>query len=408
MPSASPAASPATNGLQLYVSATDVQFDEAFGIGVRGLDPGDDVTIRSDFTDERGRRWSAEATYLTGDPGFVDCSIQAPYDGSFDVADSMAFIWAATSPSPYYAPTLFGPEQVTITASVGNSEIGSVEIERAILPGPDTSESIYSADFVAQFHEPAPGSPVPAPAVVVLGGSEGGISTQLVAGLLASHGYATLAVGYFNIGSLPATFERIPLEYFANAIFWLQNQPDVDATRLGVLGFSRGGELALLLGAYYPEFTAVVSYVGSGYSGAAYDPAIPDAADPQSAWTWDGEPLPVIPFDRAPTPAELAAAEIPVERTNGPILLISGGADALWPSTPLSRAAWDRLQRTEHPWPDQFLAFPGAGHGIYAPYGAMTFDRTALGGDPWSDQVASVTSWQAMLAMFDWRLKCGG
>ena len=41
----------------------------------------------------------------------------------------------------------------------------------------------------------------------------------------------------------------------------MQDQPSVRGDRLGVVGTSRGGELALLLGAYYLDLEAVVSYV---------------------------------------------------------------------------------------------------------------------------------------------------
>jgi dienelactone hydrolase len=291
-------------------------------------------------------------------------------------------------------------------------DIGNETILRTILPGPDTSAYIHTPDLIAYFYEPVAGSPAPAPAVVLLGGSEGGISsTHIVAALLASHGYAALAVGYFGtIGNLPRTLENVPLEYFANAIAFLWEQPNVDASRLGVLGYSRGGELALLLGSYYLEFTAVVSYAGSGYVVAGYDPLVLDPADFQPAWTWEGEAIPFYPLAHAPTADELEVAEIPVERINGPVLLIAGDGDALWDSSALSQVAWDRLQRTEHPWPDQFLHYPGAGHGITAPYFPMTFDRQArfFGGDPLSDQIASVNSWRAVLNMLEWRLKHGG
>ncbi len=105
-------------------------------------------------------------------------------------------------------------------------------------------------------------------------------------------------------------------------------------------------------------------------------------------------------------------AAIPVERIDGPVLLISGNADELSQSTALSRVAWDRLRRTDHPWPNQLLAFPGAGHGINVPYAPGTEERVVagypFGGDPRSDQIASVISWQAVLNMLDWRLKREG
>lgn len=290
-PAASPGASPVASGPPLHVSATEVQFDEAFEISVTGLASLGKVEISSSYVDAAGKEWTAEGTYVADLDGNLWLATQAPVEGTFDVADPMALIWSAPPrTAAYYAPTVYGAEQVVITARVDGQEIGTATVSRTILPEGGAPVLIEGPDLIAEFYQPAPGSQTPAPAVVVLGGSEGGIASQLIAGLLASHGYAPLAVGYFNIGSLPNTLERIPLEYFAAAFSWLKEQPDVDASRLGVVGFSRGGELALLLGAYYPEVTAVVSYNGSGFVQAA-----PFVTPPTPAWTWQGEDLPFCP-----------------------------------------------------------------------------------------------------------------
>ncbi|MDQ3444320.1 MAG: acyl-CoA thioesterase/BAAT N-terminal domain-containing protein, partial [Chloroflexota bacterium] len=281
-----------------------------------------------------GKEWTAEGTYLTDVDGDLWLATQAPIEGTYDVADPMALIWSAPPrTAAYYAPTVYGSEQAVITARVDGREIGATTVSRTILPEGGAPILIEGPDLVAEFYEPAPGSQTPAPAVVVLGGSEGGIYSQLIAGLLASHGYATLAVGYFDTGPLPKTLERIPLEYFAAAFDWLGDRPEIDAGRLGVVGFSRGAELALLLGAYYPEVTAVVSYNGSGLVAPA-----PFIIPPVPAWTWQGEGLAFA------STLEDEFAEVPVERIDGPIILISGDADGLWQSTALSRVAWDRLQ----------------------------------------------------------------
>jgi dienelactone hydrolase len=49
------------------------------------------------------------------------------------------------------------------------------------------------------------------PAVIVLGGSEGGTMRDRAA-LLASHGYAALALAYFGAPGLPQELDRIPVE----------------------------------------------------------------------------------------------------------------------------------------------------------------------------------------------------
>jgi dienelactone hydrolase len=58
------------------------------------------------------------------------------------------------------------------------------------------------------------------PALLVFGGSEGGLRPAVVlkAALLAAHGYPTLALAYWKAPGLPQNLSRIPLEYFRKAL----------------------------------------------------------------------------------------------------------------------------------------------------------------------------------------------
>src|SRR4029453_13407357 len=171
--------------------------------------------------------------------------------------------------------------------------------------------------------------------MIVLPGSQGGVpGPGNHPGGLASHGYVVLALAYFNAGGLPPLLQNIPLEYFATAVEWLKSQPSVDPARIGVLGTSRGGELALLLGATYPSaFRVVVANVPSNvvWPGLSDDSAAP-------AWTLNGKPLAAVRGGRF-TPSE---AEIPVERMNAPLLMFSGKDDKLWPSDVFAAGAVGR------------------------------------------------------------------
>src|SRR6185436_11050508 len=88
------------------------------------------------------------------------------------------------------------------------------------------------------------------PGLITLSGAGGGLSESRAA-LRAAHGYAVLALAYFNYDDLPKNLVGIPLEYFEEALTWMEKQPYIDGERLGVMGVSRGGELVLLLGAYF-------------------------------------------------------------------------------------------------------------------------------------------------------------
>ncbi len=94
-------------------------------------------------------------------------------------------------------------------------------------------------------------------------GAGGGLS-EGAAETFASEGFAALALAYFGLDGLPRELVEISLEYFEGAIAWLRRHPKVEAGRVAVVGNSKGGELALLLGAIYPEDVgAVVGYAPS-------------------------------------------------------------------------------------------------------------------------------------------------
>jgi pimeloyl-ACP methyl ester carboxylesterase len=171
--------------------------------------------------------------------------------------------------------------------------------------------------------------------VLVLAGSEGGLH-ESTAALLASHGQALLALAYFRAPGLPRQLTGIPLEYFARAIAWLRTQPEADSDRILVAGHSRGGELALLLGATYPAtVNGVIALVPSSKVEAGL--TANGRETPESAWTQHGRPLPSMP--------------IPVERIDGPVLLVSGTDDRLWPSSDATDAITTRLHQARHRFP---------------------------------------------------------
>jgi dienelactone hydrolase len=195
----------------------------------------------------------------------------------------------------------------------------------------------------------------PRPGVLLLGGSEGGMHEDDAA-LLAAHGYAVLALAYYGLPGLPVTLQDIPLEYFGQALDYLQRHDMVSGSQFAVIGASKGGEAALLVGATFPEVRAVVSVVGSGLitQGISQDVLTGSFLDilgtPVASWTHQGRELPYLPnvvtpeleaavaagdpvalrlaFEPGLRRADLAgAAAIAVERINGAVLLISGSDD---------------------------------------------------------------------------------
>lgn len=268
--------------------------------------------------------------------------------------------------------------------------------------------------------------PEPRYGVLVLHGSGGGGGYERdYARLLARHGFTAFCVDYFGVPGRPDALDRISLSYFERAIEWLAARPEVDSGRVGVVGFSRGGEAALLTGAHFDHVGAVVSYVGSGYAFPA--PTWMSGVETEGpAWTLDGEPIPYIPVDAVveseqsgiddaivedldastsavanATEAQRARATIPVERIDGPVLFVSGGADAIWPSSDLVTVAIERLDEHDHPWAYEHLAYPRAGHAIRTPYRFDERDDPSrehrLGGTNGANAYAAADAWPGVL-----------
>ncbi|KQY43730.1 acyl-CoA thioester hydrolase/BAAT C-terminal domain-containing protein [Cellulomonas sp. Root137] len=249
-------------------------------------------------------------------------------------------------------------------------------------------------------------------AVVVIGGSEGGMHER-DAVALAEEGFAALALAYFGTAGVPRMLLDVPLEYFGRAIDLLEAQGFAPGS-IGLLGGSRGGEAALLVGSRDERVGSVVSVVGSGVvtAGIDYDVGRLDRILRSSgpAWTVDGEPLPFLPYavtpeledaiarhdpvalrdGFAPLPTDHDALErvsIPVERIRGGVLLVAGGDDQMWDSPGYHQVAADRL--AEHPYPWANVVLDSAGHMIAGPPGGVATSQGPgpgvtfrYGGDP--------------------------
>jgi len=159
---------------------------------------------------------------------------------------------------------------------------------------------------------------------------------------------------------LPTRLQEIPLQYFKRAITWLRAHPSVAPSKIGLVGTSKGGEAALLIGATYREIRAVVAYSPSHVLFQGIDEAWSDSSLSKSSWTLDGKPVPfridndyIEHYDfylglyRASLQDRQAVerAVIPVERINGPILLFSGTDDAVLPASMMSEQVVERLKQ---------------------------------------------------------------
>jgi|SRR5208282_3433843 len=409
--------------MRIDATPHDTMYDEPIRIRLSGFLPLRGVTIEASAVDGMGRRWASSATFLTDASGEVDLEREAPHSGPYRTADATGLLWsmqldpAVVERGPF---TAIRPDAVHIGLSVemDGNQVADAQLVRRFMKAGDTREEVREDGLIASFFHPADG---PHPGVILLGGSGGGLSEDQPA-LLASHGYAVLSLGYFAMAGLPRDLMEIPLEYFERAIAWMKRHRAVRADKIAVIGASRGGELALLLGATFSEIKAVVAYVPSGIVW----PGIGGTAEPRAAWTRGGHPVPFIePAPQDPstwskrpvamTPwfiesmknrASAESAAIAVERINGPVLMFSGTDDQMWPSLNLADFAVQRMMERKFPHPYEHVSYAGAGHFIRFPYTPVISEifhpvvktPMALGGTAEANHVANLDSWHRCLS----------
>ncbi len=398
------------------------------------------VTVEVRETNTDGHVLESGAKFLTDRRGRANLTKQQPLSGTYQHRDPFGLFWSlsdSTNIVKLQRPARLQPLVLQFTAAVNGRTLAHAEFQRSLLAPGVERIAVHDGRLRGALFVP-PGKSR-RPAIIILGGSEGGLglNVELTASYLASKGYAALALAYFSYDDLPKNLQNIPLEYFGDAIHWLQSQPEIRPDKIAVLGGSRGGELALLLGSTFPQVKVVVAISSSGVVwpglGSSGDDLVP-------AWTYQGK---ACPFMNAKlTPQQIGQlqkdfrehldagllwcqmqfsdtgmveqASIPVEKIEGPVLLVSGNDDGLWPSTDMSDRVMARLNRLKHPFPDRHLAYTGVGHLIPLPTLPATVhsialpgakDPMVLGGNSEQTAAAALDCWAGIVRFLNDNLK---
>ena len=398
---------------------------------VSGLLPNREVTIRAESQDEAGINWMSWGTFQSDESGSIDTSKQTPLSGTFTKPDPSAILWSMrpdgdiSKTVPVFAKDSVAPLSVKVTVEMNEETLAQTAIERTfildekeVIREPIDREGIAGTLFY-------PAQKGPHPAVICLSGSGGGFNEPR-ASLLASHGFAAFALAYFGTGSLPNELHEIPVEFFERGLSWLEKHEAIDCDRIAVYGYSKGGELALLLGSLYPKIKAVAAFSGSSHvwQGLRF-------GRPSSSWTQGGRILPYVPikvplltmfrllrggpvafresYERGLKSAKnVDDSAIRAEHINGPVFLVAGTDDQVWPAADFADTIAERLERHEHRYPCEYLREEGAGHLVCMPYlpGAEIFKNLIFTSSNIElSSIAMVKAWHAMLGFLDKSLK---
>ena len=335
-------------------------------IRAAGLEPGRPYTLElarvSAWSDSASERSSL--TYTSDAKGRLDTSAQAA-DGDFEASPYVPIRTLSYKDEPL---TDLAPGRLRIRLRADDDTLVA---ERVVGIGSDMSalvEDPLGDNFPGAFVLRRADSRDPSPAVVVLGGSEGGDgSARSAAPRFAEAGYTVLGLPYYSpawsgeaeFPDLPQAFSELPIDYLESAVAALRSRPDVDADHVMLVGASKGAEYVLLAGSLIPDtspgggFCGIVANVPTDvvWEGWGDGPR-------KSSFSWQGEALPFVPYanigagidpnndytlaqshadGRDANPDAVAPARIRVESIDEPVLVTGGDKDTVWPSGPMAR-----------------------------------------------------------------------
>ncbi|MFC4737154.1 acyl-CoA thioester hydrolase/BAAT C-terminal domain-containing protein [Bacillus daqingensis] len=335
--------------------------------------------------DDHETEFQSSATFESDENGLIDPASHQPLQGDFFGDDAMSFMWEMQCKVKKEAMFVkHRPDPLTVDVEVFDQSktcLAHRSVTRTI-HADDIIREELQGDIVGTIYYPKDASDLPG--LVIVGGSDASVH-EAAAALLASQGFAVMALAYFGKAHLPKGIERIPLEYVESAFKHLQNRSFVDPHQLGIIGHSRGAELALLYASQYPSVKAVIAAAPSAiiFSGVLHFQPI---AKP--AWTYQGEAFPyfrairtfgdtlsffyhwitrkpysgLTPIYRNLTDEQKINAHlIPVENIQAPILFFAGTDDHVQPAAFFTKRMESTLD-DHHEYKHQYVYHEGAGH----------------------------------------------
>lgn len=427
---------------RIAVPAEPVLAGEPIALQISEQQPGQTLRLQAERVvqtfDGAVRLFRSEARFQADAQGRVDLGQQAPLDGgSYAGVDARGLLWSMVAVQGEVKGRPHGRVDLRLLPAEGDTPLASASFSlRQALPTVQTRKpgEVFPGALFA-----APAGAKAGPTLILLGGSEGGSLVTREAAHWASYGYTVLALPYYSpptwsaagpgapeLPSLPANFFDIPVERLEAARDWLSQQPEADATRIGLMGTSKGAEFALLAGTKMPWIKAIAAIVPSDvvWSGWGQAPGAPAAG---SSFAWQGKPFDYLPYREfaeefagmasgkaveirrphdkgraAATAEQLEKARIRVEQIAAPVLVAGGDDDRIWASGPMAAAI--AKTRAAAGLKTVSLVFPEAGHFLggtgTSPTTHYNLGPMKNGGTPVANARAQAATHAALRAFF--------
>ncbi|XP_021340970.1 bile acid-CoA:amino acid N-acyltransferase-like isoform X1 [Mizuhopecten yessoensis] len=267
-------------GMKLSVHPHEVMVDERVSVQVSGLAANQRVTVYSSIKSGKGEVFASCGCYQAEKDGTVDLERTPALSGTYTGTDGMGFIWSMR-PAPGQRSGLrlvqtdvTKPQLVNISIHSGHHSLSDLckghsnpPLVTGVLPRwykscdvsriPVTSGRLRGTLFL-------PKGPGPFPGLIDMYGTGGGIM-EYRAALLASRGFAVLALPFFGYQDLQKSFSDLDLNYFKEAVTFLDTHTHVQSGGLGIIAISKGAELGQFIAIHCPVIKAIVSINGMPY-----------------------------------------------------------------------------------------------------------------------------------------------
>lgn len=372
--------------IQISIEPNTDSILKQWSIKVHTGKPMSNIQIVTSTKDDQHKLFHSTATFSSDINGVVDLAVQSPVEGDYESVDAMGLIWSMkckdkkevmyvkhTSEPITFEIDVYDSNKKLIAHTSVTKTFESDEIIREELIGDLVGAVYYPKDAVRL------------PAIVIVGGSDASVH-EGAASILALEGFVVLALAYFGKEGLPKGIENIPLEYVDKAFRYLESKSFVDHTKLGIIGHSRGSELALL---YARHFSKVKSVIVTAPSSVIFSGLLNYQPIAKPAWTFHGKPFSyfeavrtmgdifsffyhwilrkpysgLIPINRnLQDEQKVDAHSIPVQDIQAPMMFIAGTDDHVQPAAFFTKRMETAL--TEHSFnkKNRFIYHQGAGH----------------------------------------------
>uniref|UniRef100_A0A8C9UN56 Uncharacterized protein n=1 Tax=Spermophilus dauricus TaxID=99837 RepID=A0A8C9UN56_SPEDA len=381
---------------QLTATLQNGLADELVHIQVTGLPPSQMVALKASLKDEKGNLFRSKAFYRANEAGEVDVERDPALGGDYIGVHAMGLFWSLKPEKAFqrllkrdvindpFRVTLDLYDSVCLQDSTTAQPRASQMVQRWFLgPGVQRKQIREGRVRGALFLLPGEG---PFPGITYLFGNIGGL-VEFRASLLATHGFAVLALAYFAYEDLPEKLLELDLEYFEEVANFLLAHPKIQRPGIGVISVSKDAEAGLAMACYLKQVVVTVCISGPN---AVLD--IPVCSGP-----W-----PIYPRNELNQQSVL-----PVEKAQGCILFIVGENDECWDSRAYAEQAMEQLKSHGRS-TGKMLVYPGAGHLTELPYAPLCFASWSpalpcpvlWGGDPVAHAAAQEHSWGEIQKFF--------